>query len=95
MTTARFEYNLEDNESAASRCLALIERYAPLMMKIGGGSLSCSDTQVARKPMVRTPREKVTAIYALIAEGKLSTVQIARQVGVSYSVVHRRLKPRK
>ena len=95
MNAAHFYHNLDDNESAASRCLALIERYAPLLMKIGGGSLSCSDSQVARKPMVDTPREKVAAIYALIKEGKLSTMQIARTVGVSYSVVHRRLKPRR
>jgi DNA invertase Pin-like site-specific DNA recombinase len=94
INTTQYYQQLE-TESTASRCLALIERHAARFMRIGGGSLSCSDTQVARKPKVDTPREKVTAIYALIAEGKLSTMQIARTVGVSYSVVHRRLKPRK
>lgn len=95
MTSTHFEYNLDDNESIASRCLALIERHAPYMMKVGGGSLSVGDTQLNRKPKVNTPREKVLAIYRLIREGKLTTQQIAQTVGVSYSVVHRRLKPRK
>jgi hypothetical protein len=79
-------YNLFNEESAASRCLGLIERHCAKFMVTGGGSLSPD-----RKPYVKRGNEmtseKKARCLELGREGKLTGTEIARAVELPQSSV--------
>jgi DNA-binding NarL/FixJ family response regulator len=79
-------YHLLDADTTASRCLDLIARHAPRLMRIGGGSLPqekppCTDEH-------RMTPERIQAALALVGQG-LSATQIAERVGSTQSAVRK------
>lgn len=87
-----FTYNLEDNESPASRMLRMIENHAPRLMRTGGGAICGSDYIITRKPgKPITPKQRAR-IIKLAQTGQHYQTSIARIVGVSQSSVWHLLK---
>lgn len=77
------------------RIFSMMEAHCPRLMKCGGGHLSRESPNMQRTAdgcRVRhsTP-EQDAEIEALARAGKLNATEIARKVGVTASVVRRRL----
>lgn len=77
--------NLSDYESTAQRCLDLIARHAPRLMREGGGALSKEPCE--RIKAVRMSEEQKQAALSLMRTGLYSGTVIARKLGLTQSAV--------
>jgi hypothetical protein len=91
MLTTQPVRTLLDHDTVAYRCLRLIERYAPLYMKIGGGAITGEGfaKDGSRRPKNISTMEQRTQVAELIKRGDLTPTEIARKVGVYSQLVHR------
>lgn len=69
-----------NNETTAARCLSLVERHAPRLMRAGGGTLQQEQHHRSHAPrMSAEVREKA---LEMILAGKLGGTEIASVLGV-------------
>lgn len=81
----------DSDGTTASRCLALIARHAPRLMREGGGAVHGEQLRPSSRRMGRAlARSKRREIVALARRG-LKRWKIASELGVSRSTVTRTL----
>jgi hypothetical protein len=79
-----FYHNLDADMGALARCLAMIEKHAPRLMRAGGGGLRREMLHAGRR-LTHAQRDSITA--ALRASGGTGILRISRDHGVSHSTV--------
>lgn len=91
MLTTQPVRTIFDHDTAAYRCLRLIERHAPRFMRIGGGALP-QETYTRdgmKRPMRISTVEQREQVKELIQRADMTPTEIARKVGVYSQLVHR------
>lgn len=79
--------NLNHEESPAMVMLSIIERCAPMFLRMGGGGI----TQEPRERRMMTPEQKAKALE-LAKAGQLTGTQIAQQIGSTQASVFKLAK---
>lgn len=85
--------NIHAEESTASRCLDLIARCAPRMMKVGGGALCAEvgERGIKRGPASMSDEQRAKALV-MGREGNLTATEIAHVLGSTQSAICNHLK---
>jgi len=85
---------LTDYDTTAARCLRLIERHAPRLMRVGGGSIAGEGAYRGNPqgPKLISTLEQRQQVTQLIQQGSLTASEIAARVGVYNQLVHRMAK---